>query len=289
MAAARKEEQPSTGSRRKKRLEELGLSPAIQRERETILNALSPLTELLSTVVGPNVEVVLHDLTKPEASIVAIANGYISGRSVGDSILSGPRQDKGFVSAKLKLTARGQPFHSIIDDYNTVTAAGQHLHSTTALYRDSEGEPFAALCINVDLTIVQMAHAWLERMLNRKREQQAPRQPNESPQVDELIEEIISDAVNKFGKPVPMMNKDEKIHAVEAMLERGLFMVRGGVERAATALHVTRFTVYNYLEALRSHNEATTPSPTKIRGVSNASAPRIAKPRPSQKPSRSKK
>ena len=108
MAAARKEGQHPTENRRKKRLEELSLSPGIQRERETILNALRPLTELLSTVVGPNVEVVLHDLTKPEASIVAIANGYISRRSVGDSILSGPRQDKGFASAKLKLTARGQ-------------------------------------------------------------------------------------------------------------------------------------------------------------------------------------
>ena len=289
MAAARKEGQHPTENRRKKRLEELSLSPGIQRERETILNALRPLTELLSTVVGPNVEVVLHDLTKPEASIVAIANGYISRRSVGDSILSGPRQDKGFASAKLKLTARGQPFHSIIDDYNTVTAAGQHLHSTTALYRDSEGEPFAALCINVDLTIVEMTHAWLGRMLNPKREQQTPRQPNESPQVDVLIEEIISDAVAKFGKPVPLMNKEEKIHAVEVMLERGLFMVRGGVERAATALHVTRFTVYNYLEALRSHNEATGPSSTTIDGVSKTPAPRITKPRPSQKPIRPKK
>lgn len=61
-----------------------------------------------------------------------------------------------------------------------------------------------------------------------------------------------------------MMGKDEKIHAVEAMLERGLFMVRGGVERAAAALQVTRFTVYNYLEALRTRNAAAASEPPAL-------------------------
>lgn len=73
--------------------------------------------------------------------------------------------------------------------------------------------------------------------------------------MDVLTEEIISDAVRTFGKPIPMMSKEEKIHAVQVMLQRGLFMVRGGVERAATALHVTRFTIYNYLEELRGRSD----------------------------------
>jgi predicted transcriptional regulator YheO len=39
---------------------------------------------------------------------------------------------------------------------------------------------------------------------------------------------------------------------VQTMFERGLFIVKGGVERAAAALGVTRFTVYNYLDSIRS-------------------------------------
>jgi predicted transcriptional regulator YheO len=237
--------------------------PDVQRERDITIQALRPVTELLAGVVGSNVEVVLHDLTRPEASVMAIVNGHISGRSVGDPILAGPKHDKGFAAAKQELVTRGQPSHSIIGDYTTMTATGQHLRSTTALFRDSTGEPFAALCINVDLTVVQMTHAWLERMLSGQRELPSSRPQEGVPQVDLLIEEIISDAVNRFGRPVSMMSKDEKIHAVEAMLERGLFMVRGGVERAAAALQVTRFTVYNYLEALRTRNEAA-PSPPAV-------------------------
>lgn len=35
------------------------------------------------------------------------------------------------------------------------------------------------------------------------------------------------------------------------MQRRGLFIVKGGVQRAAAALQVSRFTIYNYMEELR--------------------------------------
>ena len=35
------------------------------------------------------------------------------------------------------------------------------------------------------------------------------------------------------------------------MQERGIFIVKGGIEKAAAALGVTRYTVYNYLEEIR--------------------------------------
>ena len=70
------------------------------------------------------------------------------------------------------------------------------------------------------------------------------------------IRDSISDAVRRHGRPVNMMSKREKIQAVEAMQQRGLFIVKGGVERAAAALGVSRYTIYNYLEALRREEGA---------------------------------
>jgi predicted transcriptional regulator YheO len=63
------------------------------------------------------------------------------------------------------------------------------------------------------------------------------------------------------------MDKEEKTAAVEMMLERGLFMVRGGVERAATALGVTRFTVYNYLEDVKSRRGAARAAESRQRSM----------------------
>ncbi len=50
---------------------------------------------MAATLFG-NQEVVLHNLTVPEQSIVKIINGHVSGRRAGDHLLSGPEKRQGF-------------------------------------------------------------------------------------------------------------------------------------------------------------------------------------------------
>ena len=45
-----------------------------------ILQHYIKLTEFLGKALGPDYEVALHDLTRKDRSIIAIANNYISGR-----------------------------------------------------------------------------------------------------------------------------------------------------------------------------------------------------------------
>ncbi len=48
------------------------------------------------------------------------------------------------------------------------------------------------------------------------------------------------------------MSKQHKLDAVRQMQERRVFIVKGGIEKAAAALGVTRYTIYNYLEQIRA-------------------------------------
>ena len=224
-------------------------------ERRHVMNALHAIVRMLGTMVGNHIEVVLHDITKPESSIVAIANGHVSGRRIGNPILSGPKDDQGFAAAKEQLSAGGEGVHSVIEGYATLSRSGRQLRSSTVVFRDAAGEPFAALCLNADHSVIEAAHTWLGTLLQRPNGTAAV-PSDEQPDLDALIRDIIADAVQRLGRPVALMRKDEKIAAVEAMMQRGLFMVRGGVERAATTLGVTRFTIYNYLEALRGNANA---------------------------------
>lgn len=236
--------------------------PAIRQERRHVMNALQPVVDMLGAMVGHHIEVVLHDLTRPESSIVALANGHVSNRRVGNSILSGPKDDKGFAAAVDALSERGQGLHSVVAAYPTLTRSGQRLKSSTVVFRDSTGTPFAALCLNADLTMAEAAHAWLGRLLQPQGGEAPAR--DEEPDMDTMMKEIIADAVQRLGKPVGLMNKQEKMQAVQAMMQRGLFMFKGGVERAARALGVTRFTVYNYLEALRAQGAPATPPQVSV-------------------------
>ncbi|MCD7099243.1 PAS domain-containing protein [Stenotrophomonas sp. MMGLT7] len=229
-------------------------APPPQSEQDALLDTLRPVVEMLGGMLGDNIEIVLHDLRSPARSIVAIGNGHVSGRGVGDSILSGPKDDAGFVELHREVHGNGRISSSVINDYPTATGGGRKLRSATVLYRDGAGEPFAALCLNADMTVVEMAHSWLDQMLHRRSQPAAPAVT--SSQMDTLMQEIIADAVTRFTKPAKLMDKEEKLYAVEAMMRRGLFLVRNSVGQAAKALGVTRFTIYNYLDEIRKRDQS---------------------------------
>lgn len=227
------------------------LSPELKRERELILGTLATLVPMLGAMIGDHVEVVLHDLTRPEKSVLQIANGHVTGRTPGSPVLAGPGNDKA-----LAILAEGKALaqpgeHVAVYPYPTFARDGRSLVSATAMFRDSLGHTFAALCLNADFHSIEAAQALLARMLPSRGAPPAEAPRVDMPDMEALMLDIISCAVRRYGKPVSKMDKEEKTAAVQMMQERGLFMVRGGVERAATALGVTRFTIYNYLDELK--------------------------------------
>lgn len=223
------------------------LTPAIQAERNAVINALRPVVPMLAAMAGPHLEVVLHDVGRPEGSVIAIANGHISGRVVGSSVLEGPHGDRGFAAAT-RVVAPGGAVHSLVDGYETETVDGRSLRSASAIFRDADGIPFATLCLNADVSVFQATFAWMEQMLAPLQQVALapPSTPANAQQMDTLMQEIIGNAVS-----LATMKREEKIQAVCEMQRRGLFIVKGGVQRAADALQVSRFTIYNYIEELR--------------------------------------
>lgn len=218
---------------------------------DDVFTLLKPVVSLLAKLVGPHLEVVLHDLSKPETSVMAIANGQVSGRSVGDSILSGPREDAGFRELHKHVEGSGRIQWQMIDNYQTTSASGQRLRSATLLLRDGDGTPIAALCLNADLTVFEMAHGWLERMLHLETDNEPLQSDPDEVDLQSMMQDIIDDTVRHFMKRPEFMSKKERLYAVEAMMQRGLFLVRNSVSQVAEALGVSRFTIYNYIDEIK--------------------------------------
>jgi predicted transcriptional regulator YheO len=214
-------------------------------ERQLTLTVLQATLQALGSVVPRNVEILLHDLEHPERSVVAIVNGHLSGRRVGSPILAAPEQDQGF-KALMQASADQQGSAPVVlPDYPT-TLKGRSLRSATAIFRDRDGLPFASLCVNTDVTGLEAAMAFLQHFQPLGA---TPAPTDEAADMTALMAGIIQDALQRSGQG--RMNKQAKVEAVRIMQERGLFIVKGGVEKAAEALGVTRYTVYNYLEQLR--------------------------------------
>ncbi|MFK8332659.1 transcriptional regulator [Pseudomonas sp. BJa5] len=222
-------------------------APDVFSERQQVLRVLHSTLTLLGHAVGPHTEIVLHDLTRPEHSILAIANGHVTGRQVGGSILGGPQGDLGFKAVRRAMADRASSEPLLVENYATLAPDGRPLRSSTLVYRDSSGLPFASLCINADLSAVAAAHAVLAGLLGLGG---APVARREEPRdMEQLMVQII-EAACPGG--VVGMKKAQKREAVRQMQDRGMFIVKGGIEKAAAALGVTRYTIYNYLEQIRA-------------------------------------
>lgn len=218
-------------------------------EEQKIIDILSLVLEGLGGTVPPNTEIILHDIRTPAHSTHTIINGHVSGRQVGDPIIAAPVDDQG-LDLLYQDQAPSKGISASIGHYRSRMKDGRELKSATVLFRNRQGKAFASVCTNTDLSEYQSLHASLQKLLGIEKEPQQSNLLEERPTVDELIEEMVSSAVNLVGKPVALMDKNEKMQIVFELLKRGVFVIKGSVERVAHSLSVTRFTVYNYLEEL---------------------------------------
>ncbi|TPQ19507.1 helix-turn-helix domain-containing protein [Streptomyces sporangiiformans] len=67
------------------------------------------------------------------------------------------------------------------------------------------------------------------------------------PQLADSLDHILAALERKQGKPLAELDRKAKQEVVRTLEARGAFFVRHGVETVASALGVSRFTVYNYL------------------------------------------
>ncbi|MET7439109.1 helix-turn-helix domain-containing protein [Streptomyces sp. NPDC004082] len=67
------------------------------------------------------------------------------------------------------------------------------------------------------------------------------------PQLADSLDHILAALERKQGRPLADLDRKAKQEVVRILEARGAFSVRHGVETVASALGVSRFTVYNYL------------------------------------------
>jgi predicted transcriptional regulator YheO len=202
------------------------------------IDFLARLARGIARQFGSNCEVVVHDMTPsdPEHSIVAIENGHVTGRRLGD----GPSH---VVWEALKADPKK------IDDrlsYLTRTEDGKILKSSTIFIRDAEGKVVGLFAINYDITV-------MKAMEDQLRLFTSPDIPEEEPQkiihnVNDLLEELIKQSVKLVGKPAALMNKEEKVKAIRFLNDSGAFLITKSGQRVCNFFGISKYTLYSYID-----------------------------------------
>lgn len=206
----------------------------------SMLQFLSRLAKALSAQFGPNCEVVIHDLRTgdPDSSIVAIENGHISGRKLGD----GPSQ-----VVLETLQGSGESMDDRLS-YLTKTKDGKMLKSTTVYLRDENNEPVGIFSINYDITLMLAMEELLHQFTSTEADASEDAPQPIAQNVSDLLDELIEQSVKQVGKPVALMSKEDKVKAIRFLNDTGAFLITKSGGKVCKYFGISKYTLYSYIE-----------------------------------------
>lgn len=206
-----------------------------------------PMMEGIANQFGENCEVVLHDHSQGlESSIIAIINGHVTGRKVGDP------------SSNLGLEVlRGTDVNGDRHNYFTQTREGKTLRSTSVYIRDNDQQVIGALCINLDISDILQAEKTLNKMAGRP--DTTPVRQEEVNEVfvkdvNELLDYLIAECMSLINVAVINMTRQDKLNAIKFFDDKGVFLIKKSGEKICEFLNISKYTLYAYLGEIRGEN-----------------------------------
>ena len=73
-----------------------------------------------------------------------------------------------------------------------------------------------------------------------------------TPSLHDALERLVADVEREIGVPINDMSRAQKQQAVARLDAHGAFLLRGSVEEVATLMHVSKVTLYAYLNAVQN-------------------------------------
>lgn len=226
-----------------------------------ILEQYVKLTRFLGLALGPDYEVVLHDLTDKNRSIIAIANNHVSGRELGAPLTNmalSILQDRSYETSDFRL-----------HDYG-VSADGRELRSNT-LFIKQNGRLIGMLCINFDDSRFRDVSARLMGLCHpdmfvssvipklSDSDSDIPAAPPPPPEkYRNTTGAVAGDAIHReleqLGVPADRLTSEERLHIIASLEKGGIFLLKGAVKDVAAELRCSQASVYRYLSQIKDEH-----------------------------------
>lgn len=215
---------------------------------QEILSLFIPFVKFLGEVLGENTEVVLHDISCPEQSIVAIEHGFHSGRAVGSSLTDFAFQ-----------VTNNKEYES--EDYLVnykAKAKGKEFIAST-FYIKNQGRLIGMLCLNTDTTAVRSFMKTTQQLIETLHIGGAVLTMEENNNLNTQVEEnldipivsfadsIIAKTIADSNIPPERMTRKEKMEIVWDLADRGIPRMKGAISEIARQLKLSESTVYRYI------------------------------------------
>jgi predicted transcriptional regulator YheO len=198
--------------------------------------------DMLVKMFGSRCEVAVHDFSDLKKSLIHIA-GDVTGRKIGSPI----------TDLVLNELAKHDNDVNDIANYKTQSKKGNVMKSSTIFLRDDENKVIGALCLNYDISLLMQFNGEIEEFIGF--DDSHSKSENFYNSVQDVIHGMVEQVLQGFKKAPSLMTLDEKVECVRQLEDKGTFLIKGATDYVASVLGVSKFTIYNYLQKIRTINE----------------------------------
>lgn len=211
---------------------------------DTRLKPYYVLAEFLGQALGPDYEILLHDLTEKGGKIAAIVNSHVSGRDKGAPLSNKALQ---FIHNRVYET------EDFVAGYRGLSQSNRQLKSSTMFIKGDHGELIGMLCINFNAGKYERLADDLLQMCGSQTEPTGSDTSVETfvTSVPDAIRASILEVTGHVNLPPDRLTMEEKISIVEALYHAGVFYMKGSVSEVAAQIGSSEATVYRYLSKLK--------------------------------------
>ena len=203
-----------------------------------------PMVHFLGKALGTNYEVFLYDLTKKGHKIIAIENGFISGRKKG-SLMSD-------VIIKVLQTDKVQKQGEFIQR-DAVSKDGRHFKSSSIIIKDDDGTPIGVFCINFNVDSFLCLSDFLKSFnvdfnsieqidLSKVMFEGEAFGGEEESDLDTLFKRALMK-----NNAIDISSAAGRQAAIDMLHKEGIFNIRGSVSYVADKIKMSEPSVYRYL------------------------------------------
>lgn len=210
---------------------------------QEILAHYVELAEFMSLCFSEDVEVLVHDASRPDRSTIAVFNGHISGREIGAPL---PELGRRFMTEEIY---QGKKW---VVNYKGVTDKGVVVRSSTYFIRNARGKSIGALCLNVDIRKYETLRHLVGSMID-------PASAADSRKETEFlnttigwqINQALADYCTQNGRYADELTKNDRIEILRELARQDFFDRKGAISEAAERLNISEPSVYRYLKGIK--------------------------------------
>ena len=209
----------------------------------------------------------------PEHSLVMCENGHVTGRAPG-----APMTDFGLYMLQSEEYQNKEGIYNYLARNNR----GELIKCSAIFIRDDNDKVIAFMCINYDISKAAAAQELIESILHLDMENveqypepadQTSQKPDKFPvpirewyarELDEVVTDSLTQVKKRIGTPLNYLSKPEKKEVIKELHDRGFFLLKGSVDRVASEMGNTKYTIYSYIRDVQKQEKMDKPAKTQM-------------------------